>query len=103
MGGDEALLLDLAQTLLDEAPRLLNNLREAVERRDPDALRLAAHTLKGSVRPFGAPRASEFAFRLETMGRRRDLNGADEALPDLEQELEELLHQLRCQVSRRAL
>jgi HPt (histidine-containing phosphotransfer) domain-containing protein len=100
MGGDESLLLDAAQTLLDDAPRLMSKVRSAVERGDPQALQSTSHLLKGSVRPFGAPRAFEFAFRLETMGRRRDLNAAAETLKELEQEMENLLEGLRGQVSR---
>lgn len=101
MAGDEALLLDLAQTLVDDAPRLLLNIRRAVESKDPEEMRLAAHTIKGSVRPFAALRASEFAFRLENLARRGELASAPNVLEELERELALVLDVLRARLNGR--
>jgi PAS domain S-box-containing protein len=87
LGGDEELLCDLGQTLLADAPRLMDHVRRAVASRDPEGLSLAAHALKGSVRPFAALRAFEAAFRLEKMGRANELEHAPAALAELEQEM----------------
>jgi two-component system, sensor histidine kinase and response regulator len=95
LGGDEELLRDLAQILLDEAPRLMKGIDRAVQERDADAVRSAAHAVKGSVRPFAAPQAAEFAWRLETMGRGGDLSDAPEALRHLEDEMSRVLQTLQ--------
>jgi CheY-like chemotaxis protein len=91
LGGDEDLLRDLGHTLLDDAPRLLENVRIAVASRDAESLSRAAHALKGSVRPFAALRAFEYAFRLENMGRTKELDHVAAALADLEREMADVV------------
>jgi HPt (histidine-containing phosphotransfer) domain-containing protein len=62
-------------------------IREAIVAGNPTALRLAAHTLKGSVQYFGATRVFDLACRLERMGQEGDLRAAAAALDCLETEL----------------
>jgi CheY-like chemotaxis protein/HPt (histidine-containing phosphotransfer) domain-containing protein len=99
LGGDEVLLRDLGHTLLDDAPRLMENVRSAVAGGDPESLSRAAHALKGSVRPFAALRAYEFAFRLETMGRKKELDHVAAAFADLEREMAGVVASLQDLVS----
>jgi two-component system, sensor histidine kinase and response regulator len=87
LGGDEDLLRDLGSTLLDDVPRLMEKVRRAVESGDPEKLSRAAHILKGSIRPFAALRAFEYAFRLEKMGCDQELDHAAETFAELEQEM----------------
>jgi HPt (histidine-containing phosphotransfer) domain-containing protein len=88
--GDPALLQMVVAAALEESPRLLEQIRQAVADSDPAALRVAAHTLKGAIRYFGPGRAYEAAFQLETMGRDQDLAHAEEALVVLEGEIARL-------------
>jgi PAS domain S-box-containing protein len=88
--GDVELLKEIAQVFLDQSPTLLSVMREAAETGDGKSLERAAHTLKGSVSNFAAKGAFDAAHRLENMGRRGDLNDAEEAFDDLEQEIERL-------------
>ena len=67
--GDEELLREIAQIFLEDHPRLMATLREAVAACDPERLHRAAHTLKGSVANFAAREAVAVAQRLEAMGR----------------------------------
>ena len=83
VGGDERLLREIAVLFLDECPRVMGEIRSAVEAGDAGALELAAHSLKGSVGNFGADRVFQAALRLEAIGRGRDLSSAREALSDL--------------------
>jgi CheY-like chemotaxis protein len=83
--GDDRLLRMIVETALGEIPDLLAEIRRAAEAGDPQALRLAAHTLKGSVRYFGAQCVLEPALRLEVMGQDNHLEGAGEALSVLDQ------------------
>ena len=65
--GDAAVLRTMIEAELDEAPRLLESLRAAITARDRVQLRTVAHTLKGSVRYFGAAPVVSAAVRLEEL------------------------------------
>jgi CheY-like chemotaxis protein len=88
--GDTELLAEMVRLFLEDCPRLISAVREALTRRDPQALQRAAHTLKGSVANFAAQSAFEAALRLEMMGRQGDLREAEEAYVALQQEIERL-------------
>ncbi len=85
--GDEELLRVVVETFLAEAPRLMQEIRNALAAKDPAALRIAAHTLKGSIRYFGSTRAFDLAFRLESLGRSGNLEGAEETWEQLDAEI----------------
>ncbi len=89
--GDQRLLETIVKAASGEIPRLLAELRRAAAAGDFPALRLAAHTLKGSVRYFGAQPVLEAALRLEAMGQERNLEGADQVLPALDCAARQLL------------
>jgi len=89
--GDEHLLETIVEAALGEIPNLLAEIRRAACAGDSHALRLAAHTLKGSIRYFGAQRVLEPAQRLEAMGQNDHLEGADEVLAVLDQSVGELM------------
>src|ERR1700685_1049069 len=84
VGGDLELLREIAALFLDECPRALLEIHQALEREDSSKLENAAHSLKGSVANFGASAAVAAAFRLEQMGRAQQLGDAPEALLALE-------------------
>jgi len=75
--GDEALVRDLAQLLVDTTPQQIDDVQAAVAANDGAALRAAAHKLRGSIVPFGVPDAVEAARKLESMGTAGDFAGAD--------------------------
>ncbi|RIK75689.1 MAG: hypothetical protein DCC68_20815 [Planctomycetota bacterium] len=85
--GDKGLLKELIQAFLDECPGLIEDIRGAIERRDGSALQLSAHRLKGSMRYFGATRAFDQAYILESLGREGDLQAAAEPLAAVRQEI----------------
>jgi CheY-like chemotaxis protein len=90
VGGDEDLFRELAAVFLDQSPRWLSAIRQALDGQDAAQLRAAAHPLKGSLGTFAAQTAVAAALRLETMGRKGDLTGGREALADLEREMARL-------------
>jgi signal transduction histidine kinase/CheY-like chemotaxis protein len=92
--GDVDLLRDLAALFLEDAPRLLDIIRDAVSAADPARLARAAHTLKGSVANFGHRPAVDSALRLETMGRSGDLSDADSTVEALTASIEVLTSEL---------
>lgn len=50
--GDEGLVHDLAQLVIETMPAQITAVETAVEARDSAALRAAAHKLRGSITPF---------------------------------------------------
>jgi HPt (histidine-containing phosphotransfer) domain-containing protein len=84
VGGDESLLKEITEIFLSEYPMLLEEIREAIQRDDAAKLERSAHTLKGSVSNFGAAGATDAAYQLELLGRRRRMEEAPEALRALE-------------------
>ena len=82
--------------MMDEiAPRLVAEIREAIEEQDAEKLEQAAHRLKGSLIPFVAPAAMNAAQALETMGHVQDLSKALEEYRLLEIDVRRLLAALR--------
>jgi two-component system, sensor histidine kinase and response regulator len=88
------LLREIVRLFLADCPRRLAGIKEAVRRGDAEALRIEAHTLKGSVGNFAAKQAFAAAQRLEIMGRDGDLTKAGEARMALESELARLTEAL---------
>jgi signal transduction histidine kinase/DNA-binding response OmpR family regulator len=87
LGGDKELLSDVCGTFLEESPRLLQSVQEAVHRGRAEDIHRLAHTLKGSVSVFGAQRAVDAALRLEAIGKSKNLEQAEEALAALTDEM----------------
>jgi PAS domain S-box-containing protein len=93
--GNRRLLRELVRLFLADCPQRLAEIKEAVRRGDSEALRIEAHTLKGSVGNFAAKHAFAAAQRLEIMGRDGDLAEAGDARMALELELARLTGGLR--------
>jgi HPt (histidine-containing phosphotransfer) domain-containing protein len=75
----------MVEAAVEEIPRLMEAIRQAASSGDAAKLRLNAHTLKGSLRYFGARRAFERACELEVMGREGRLDRAGTVLAALEE------------------
>jgi len=93
--GDVELAQQLARMFLSECPRYLSQIGKAVADRNGKALEVAAHTLKGSLSNLSAGQAVDVARQLEMMAREGNLDQAEEAFAELEQELEQLEPQLQ--------
>ena len=59
---------ELVDTFLVEAPRLLDDLRRAYDKRDADVFRRSAHSLKSNGNTFGARTLGALAKELELGG-----------------------------------
>jgi PAS domain S-box-containing protein len=93
--GNRRLLRELVRLFLADCPVRLKGIKEAVRRGDAEALRMEAHTLKGSVGTFAAKQALAAAERLEIMGRDGDLDKAGAACITLESQLAGLIEGLK--------
>jgi len=87
---DTVFLAELVSLFLRENPRLLDEIRNAVQDGDTDLLQGAAHTLKSMVGNFAADRAFQAASKLETIGMSGNMTGAGDALENLEKEMDRL-------------
>ena len=81
---DRGILQVVVDAARDELPQLVALIRQAIERRDAMALRLAAHTPKGSLRYFGPTPALDLALELEQLGQHDDLGPAEDVFARLE-------------------
>jgi CheY-like chemotaxis protein/HPt (histidine-containing phosphotransfer) domain-containing protein len=89
--GDRDLLQEVVAAFREECPRLMAVLRDTIERGEAPVLFRAAHTLKSSLRYFGAARAYDYAYQLESMARGGDLSQAAATLAHLEKEIQRVL------------
>lgn len=84
VGGDAELLKEIAVLFLDDYPKSLSELREAIQSGDAKRVERTAHGLKGSVSNFGALPAVDAALQLENMGRTEKLVEVEQVLRSLE-------------------
>ena len=89
--GDRELLRDVAASFLEESPKLMAALQQAVAERIAADLQKAAHKLKGTVRCFGGCRPFERACQLEKMVLEANFEGAKETLAALQREMSRLI------------
>jgi PAS domain S-box-containing protein len=95
LDGDEELLAELAGLFIQESPKRLSAIQQAIEQDDAKGLERAAHALKGSVGNFVIPTAVKAAQTLETMGREGNLAAADTAYAVLQEEIAGLVQVLQ--------
>jgi two-component system, sensor histidine kinase and response regulator len=88
--GDMELLKEVVSLFLEEYPKTMKEIRDAIVGKNPQRLNRSAHALKGSVGNFGASTAYEAALRLEIMGKDVELSGARGIFNYLEGEMERL-------------
>jgi two-component system sensor histidine kinase/response regulator len=93
--GDEKLFEEVCQIFLEEAPKLLWRLQQAIAAGDAEEVMRAAHSLKGQSSYLSASRTFQVARELEEMGRRQNLSGAGDRLAVLEREMAGLLLELK--------
>jgi CheY-like chemotaxis protein len=102
---DPQLLRDLVDLFLEECPRLVDEIRVALGRKDARAVQRDAHSLKGSTSNLAAKMASEAALKLERLAQAGDLVHAEGALRELESQLVRLkpaLLAVRAETEKRA-
>ena len=80
LGGDEELLAQIAGLFVAGWPESLARLRLALAAADAEALRAAAHAVKGSLANFLAERAVQATRELELAGKNGDLAQARQLL-----------------------
>ena len=92
--GGESGLRALCGMMQEECPRMLAALHEALDAGDAHAARIAAHSLLGAARHFGAEPVVAAAARVEGSTVGEDLQAAAAGVPDLEHRVGELIEAL---------
>lgn len=87
MSGDTQLLSEVVGLFQSDCPRMLAQMREAIERGEHTVLVRAAHTIRGSLDLFGLSAASKAALDLESSGQQGDMRQAAQALSVLQKEV----------------
>jgi HPt (histidine-containing phosphotransfer) domain-containing protein len=82
--GDEDVFGELCDIFLDDAPKRLAAIRNALEARDAKGLKAAAHAFKGAAGVFDATGIVDASRSLEQMAERGTFDGADAILRQLE-------------------
>lgn len=93
-GGDEEILREIAELFIEDAPRQLSEIQEAMARRDGDALARSAHSIKGAIGNFTESDAYDLALKLELLGRDKEFSRAEAVYGDLEKALDQLMSEL---------
>ena len=95
VGGKVDMLKELTDMFFEECPRLMEQIRGAIDAANADDLRREAHTLKGSADLFAAAPTVKAAYHLESVARDRQLDEAEAAWAELERQVDLLLPALR--------
>jgi PAS domain S-box-containing protein len=81
--GNEDLARRIIRKFVEEMPREIARLAQAVNQLDCAAVRLAAHSIKGAAANVGGMEMREIAWKLEQAGTAGDPQGAAAAMPEL--------------------
>lgn len=95
--GDGELLGEIIGLFLEEAPRLLESIHDALVHHDEPTLERAAHSLKGAAASLCAEEVVAAALSLETLSRAGQVAQVQEELPNLEAALHRLTPLLESQ------
>ncbi len=88
---DDQQLRALAQTLLNEAATLMEDIRSSLDEGDVESFRRFVHTLKGSAGVFGAAGVVDAAIRIQDLVTRGSLDGLHDPVTDLLGEVESMM------------
>ncbi|MBC8114505.1 MAG: response regulator, partial [Candidatus Saccharimonas sp.] len=95
VGGEEDLLREIAELLIETCPGWLAELEEHLVERDQASLRRVAHSLKNSADNLGGVRAVAAASRLEAAAAQGNFDEVRSLLPTCRDEVRDLLDALR--------
>ncbi|TKB88797.1 MAG: Hpt domain-containing protein [Nitrospira sp.] len=90
--GDRALLTELVEIFLEDCPRRLHELEQAVTDGNAIMIKQSAHSLKGMVACFGAKLAQERAAEMEGLGKAGDVTNTSALLPQLQLEFARVMN-----------
>ncbi|MFO1022972.1 MAG: PAS domain-containing protein [Planctomycetales bacterium] len=93
-GGDESLMRELVEAGIHEIGEQIEILKESAESEQAELVRRTAHTLRGSLRMFGAEPVSELAAQVELRGKTANWEGILPLIDALSTKVTELQREL---------
>jgi two-component system, sensor histidine kinase and response regulator len=100
LGGDEKLFQEVLEIFLQEVPRHMAGLKQAILQGSASATEEISHTLKGELGYLGIPEVSHKAAQLEELARKSDLRLAGKLYEVFEVELSQVLTSVRVAVDK---
>ena len=95
LGGDQELFSELTRIFVEGCPAAIDEIRDALAKRDTAALERASHTLKGSSAQLGAFALGRTAAEIEMCARSGNLTDVEQHIRRLAEEIEQLTFTLR--------
>jgi HPt (histidine-containing phosphotransfer) domain-containing protein len=86
---------ELIDTFLEDAPKLIEEMRTALVANNADTFRRAAHSMKSNAATFGASQLSALAKELELLGKEHKLHETRDKLIALEAAFASVREELR--------
>jgi CheY-like chemotaxis protein/HPt (histidine-containing phosphotransfer) domain-containing protein len=90
IGGDDNLIVEISCIFLEESPKQLRMLKQAIIEPNAEAVERIAHTIKGEFGCLDNPSASDCARQIEEIARSGQLDRIREPLRALENEIQEV-------------
>ena len=87
LGGDNELLTDVLGVFLEECPRMMQEIEDALNAADAMLVRRSAHSIKGALLNISAGPAAEEAKQLEMLGDEDRLTDGAPVLQRLQTEI----------------
>jgi len=84
MSGED-FINELIDTFLEDAPKMIEEIKAALDSNNVDAFRRAAHSMKSNAATFGAGQLAELAKELEMFGKENKLHETGDRLKALEE------------------
>lgn len=84
MSGDD-FINELIDTFLDDAPKMIAEIKSGLATNNADIFRRAAHSMKSNAATFGASQLAALAKELEMLGKENKLSETGDRLNALEE------------------
>ena len=94
MSGDD-FINELIDTFLEDAPKMIAEIKSASDKQDADAFRRAAHSMKSNANTFGATQLAILAKDLEMLGKENKLADSGGKLQVLEEAYQSVSEELK--------
>lgn len=88
--GDTELVQEILVVFLDEYPRRMDELKKAIIEKDFKQLHMCAHSFRGAIVNFGAPKPAILLKRLEHNGKKQDISDSAFVLQELDLEMSKI-------------
>ena len=86
---------ELIDTFLEDAPKMIDEIKSALGANNADTFRRAAHSMKSNAATFGASQLAALAKELEMLGKENKLHETGDRLRALEEAYESACSELK--------